>query len=66
MSIGFSLSLLVLCFLVPVTFIVSMLKRSTIDRYIKLARQHKEQETSFSPLTPQRGQEKAVCNFPPI
>jgi hypothetical protein len=48
MGFEFALFLLVLCFLVPVTFIVSMLKRSTIDRYIKLARQHKEQENNSS------------------
>ena len=48
MSIEFALFVLVLCFLVPVTFIISMLKRSTIDRYMKLARQHKEQENNSS------------------
>ena len=46
MSVKFALFLLFLCFLVPVTFIFSMLKRSTIDRYIKIGRQHKEQENN--------------------
>ena len=48
MSVEFALFLLVLCFLVPLTFMLSMLKRSTIDRYIKLARQHKEQEKDLT------------------